>query len=157
MPPCSWFDFDHFLKRSIQLYHNATPTAVLMWRTSNSFCEDNWGGPRKELMSSYRCQNDSVVAQHDAYAGCMRMYGFSMAQCTKMLLGREAVMLQREQSVRLLQREFPEVGLVDAFTLTEGSCNTADRGDAVHRVKLLNHINLAFLRDLRRRIDLRDA
>jgi hypothetical protein len=64
-------------------------------------------------------------------------------------------MLQREQAVRLLRNNFPEVGLVDAFSWTEGSCKTADAYDAIHRVKLLNHINLAFLRDLNRRISLR--
>lgn len=139
-----------FFKESIADFKSSCADCIIMWRTSTSFCESNWGGLRKHLIDSYRCISDNATEQEMVYAACSRGLQLSALDCARSLLAREAVMLHREQAVMFLREHFSEVGIVDAFTLTEGTCHLSEPGDAIHRVRLLNHINLAFFRELQR-------
>lgn len=143
-------DMEAFLHRSISDFRNASADAILVWRTSTSFCERNWGGLRKDLIGRYQCRTGNATEQEALYADCKASFKISALDCARSLLGHEAVMLHRERAVKILREQYPEVGLLDGYQLTENTCHLSDPADAIHRVKLLNHINLAFLRELRR-------
>ncbi|KAL1521232.1 hypothetical protein AB1Y20_020904 [Prymnesium parvum] len=143
-------DFGAFFRRSLGELRDSSAGARIVWRTSTAFCEGRWGGVRRDLIRHYQCLSGNATEQEAVYQACERRLGMSALECVRSLLGREAVMLHRQAALRLLAEQFPDVGLLDGYALTEGTCHLADPFDAIHRVKLLNHINLSFLRELQR-------
>ena len=143
-------DMEAFLRRTIGEFRDGGADPIIVWRTSTAFCEGNWGGVRKDLMGRYQCRTGNATEQEAVYEHCQQHYKLSALACARSLLGHEAVMLHREEAVKVLREQHPDVGLLDSYQLTKGTCHLSDPSDAIHRVKLLNHINLAFLRELRR-------
>ena len=138
------------MRRTISEFRNASAEAIIMWRTSTAFCEQNWGGLRKDLIGRYQCRAGNATEQEEVYASCQTSMRLSALDCTRSLLGHEAVMIHREKAVKVLREQHPDVGLLDSFQLTEDTCHLSDPSDAIHRVKLLNSINFAFLKEIRR-------
>ena len=143
-------NMETFLHRTIGEFRDGGANPMIVWRTSTAFCESNWGGQRKDLIGRYQCRAGNATEQEAVYASCQQHYQISALDCARSLLGHESVMLHREQAVKVLREQYPDVGLLDSYQLTQSTCHLSDPSDAIHRVKLLNHINLAFLRELQR-------
>lgn len=147
------------LAAAIHAYRNASARTALIWRTTNSICEGNWGGDRAWIVAALRCQpveNTASVCANcrnfsiaDRYADCEARYNLAPRECYASLLVQENSARQREISLRVLSRN-PDVGLLDAFAVTQDHCNLTD--DAVHYDAMLNQINFGFLTAVQRGI-----
>lgn len=147
-------DYEGLLTSSFRQLRSALPSARLVWRTTNAVCEGRFTSEWSAAVRAYHCIGSECNTRSSMRISemCRRRYNMSTDECRNSFMDERNTRVQRSRSLSLfgpggaLTRDGAPVAFLDAFALTERSCNeTADGRHYPLRLKIVNKALLSHL------------